>query len=210
MREVTAQRFGCWHGALLIVSLVATTGCLLYRGDRQPNLIGTGARATAPDAPRIEVVLHHRHTIDGKDAGGQATELTFKQMKSSWERVQKETPFLANAGSGIAKADFVLDLDTEVAEHGKVAAIVSGATLLLFPGFISSNVMVKATLKNPTGETLGTHEASGQVKGIFHLLFAPILPIVAITAPGKELYDDTFRDVLIQVAGDLGRSDAPR
>ncbi len=141
MREVTAQRFGCWHGALLIVSLVATTGCLLYRGDRQPNLIGTGARATAPDAPRIEVVLHHRHTIDGKDAGGQATELTFKQMKSSWERVQKETPFLANAGSGIAKADFVLDLDTEVAEHGKVAAIVSGATLLLFPGFISSNVM---------------------------------------------------------------------
>src|SRR5205823_7287977 len=117
MREVTAQRFGCWHGALLIVSLVATTGCLLYRGDRQPNLIGTGARATAPDAPRIEVVLHHRHTIDGKDAGGQATELTFKQMKSSWERVQKETPFLANAGSGIAKADFVLDLDTEVADR---------------------------------------------------------------------------------------------
>jgi len=108
MREVTAQRFGCWHGALLIVSLVATTGCLLYRGDRQPNLIATGARATAPDAPRIEVVLHHRHTIDGKDAGGQATELTFKQMKSSWERVQKETPFLANAGSGIAKADFTV------------------------------------------------------------------------------------------------------
>src|SRR5436309_13461419 len=125
MREVTAQRFGCWHGALLIVSLVATTGCLLYRGDRQPNLIGTGARATAPEAPRIEVVLHHRHTIDGKEAGGQATELTVKQRKRTWQRVQKETPYRANAGSGIATTDYVLELETEVAKHATVAELAA-------------------------------------------------------------------------------------
>jgi hypothetical protein len=200
-----------WSGGRpLVASLVLASGCLLYRGERVPNLIATGARPTAADAPRIEVVLHHRHTMDGKDAGGQATENTFKSVKESWERVQKETAFLANAGRDVPKPDFVLDLDTEVAEHGKTGAIVSGATLGVIPSVFSSDVIVRAMLKDPAGATLGAHEASGQLKGVTHIIFAPILPIVIATAPGKDLFDDTFRDVLIQVGGDIDRSRASR
>jgi len=99
------------------------------------------------------MVLHHVHTIDSKDAGGVATDATYKVLKESLERVQKETPFLANSGIGIAKPDFVLDLDTEVAEHGKTGAIVSGATLMLIPAFPSSDVIVRGTLKDPNGDT---------------------------------------------------------
>ena len=66
--------------AMVLASLIVMSGCLLYRGDRRRNLVGSGARPTASDTPRIEVVLHHRHTMDGQDAGGQATEVTFKQI----------------------------------------------------------------------------------------------------------------------------------
>lgn len=192
-------RIGVLQVIVLSLVVVTASGCLLYRGDRHPDLVGSGAKPTASGAPRIDVVLHHRHTMDGKDAGGQATEATLKSMREAWERVRQETPFLANAGSGVPKPDFVLDLETEVAEHGKVAAIVSGATLGLVPAFISSDVNVKGTLKNLLGETVATGEGAGQLKGVFHLLLLPILPIVPAIAPGKELFDDTFRDVLIQI-----------
>jgi len=187
---------------LLCLSL---TGCLFWSGERIPNLVETGAKPTLALQPRIELVLHHVHTMDGKDAGGMATDSTYKVFKESLERVRSETPFLANAGVGLAKPDFVLDLQTEVAEHGKTSAIVSGATLLLIPGFPRSDVIVRADLKDASGQIIGHYDASGQLKGIFHLLLLPALPVTLFLVPGEDLYDDTFRDVFLLLEKDLAK-----
>lgn len=184
-------------------------GCLLWSGERVPNLIETGAKPALAMQPRIELVLHHIHTMDGKDAGGTATDATYKVFEESLERVRSETPFLANAGIGIAKPDYVLDLQTEVAEHGKTGAIITGATLFLYPGFPRSDVIVRAHLEDANGQLVGRYDASGELKGIMHLLLLPALPVTVFLAPGDELYDDTFRDVFLLLEKDLGRHAAP-
>ena len=183
--------------------VLTLSGCIIYQGDRQPNLVAGGFNPATSGAPRIEVVLHHVHTMDGSDAGGMATDLTYKEMKESFERVRGQTPFLANAAIGTAKPEYVLDLDTEVAEHGKTSAIVSGLSLMLIPGFTSSDVVVRASLKDPDGQTLGHYEAKGQIKMVVELLLLPALPVTAFMSPGKEVYDDTYKDVLLQVGPDL-------
>lgn len=162
----------------LVLFCLLTTGCLLWSGKRIPNWIETGAKPTLASQPRIEMVLHHTHTMDGKDGGGMVTDASYKAFKESLERVQKETPFLANSGIGIAKPDFVLDMNTEIAEHGKTGAIVSGATLMLVPAFPSSDVVVRASLKDADG----------------------VMPFIS---PGEELYDDTFRDLFLLIESDL-------
>lgn len=192
----------CALGALF-GALLGASGCLIYPGDRQPNLVARHEAPSVTAAPRIEVVLHHQHTMDGSDAGGQATELTYKVVKESFERVRSQTPFLANAAMGTPKPEYVLDLETEVAEHGKTSAIVAGATLLLVPGFNSSDVIVRATLKDADGGTMGHWEAVGQVKMVVQLLLIVALPALPFTAPGDELYDDTFKDVFLQLGPDL-------
>lgn len=189
-------------GGLAVLTL---SGCIIYQGDRQPNLVVGGYSPATASAPRIEVVLHHVHTMDGSDAGGTSTDLTYKEMKESFERVRGETPFLANAAIGTAKPEYVLDLDTEVAEHGKTSAIVTGATLMIIPGFFSSDVIVRASLKDADGESLGHYEAKGQLKMVVEILLLPALPIALFAAPGKELYDDTFKDVLLQLGPDLDK-----
>ena len=189
--------------ALILATAIGGTSCILYRGDRRPNLVATGARPVLESAPRIEVVLRHRHTMDGQDAGSFATATSLKTIEKSFERVRQETPFLANAKSGASEPEYLLDLDTEVAEHGKVGAFISGLTMGVIPGFIASDVIVRASLCEPSGKPLAHSESSGQLKGIFDIIFLPALPIVAFTAPGDELVDDTFRDAMIQVALDL-------
>jgi hypothetical protein len=185
-------------------------GCLLWSGERVPNLIGSGAKPTLAVRPRIELVLHHIHTLDGKDAGGTAADATYEAFEESLERVRGETPFLANAGIGIAEPEYVLDLQTEVAEHGKTGAIVTGATLFLYPGFPRSEVIVRAHLEDASGRLVGRYDASGELKGVMHLLLLPALPVTLLLAPGDELYDDTFRDVFLLVERDLGRHTAPQ
>ena len=180
-----------------------SSGCLLWTGERIPNLVGTGAKPGISTQPRIEVVLHHVHTMDGKDAGGAATDASYKVFKESFERVRSETPFLAASGVGIVKPDYVLDLETEVAEHGKTGAIVSGATLMLIPAFPSSDVIIRGTLEDPAGNVIGHYDASGEMKGVIQLLLLPLFPVTLFTMPGKDLYDDTFRDIFLLVEKDL-------
>jgi len=186
-----------------IISMVVMNGCVAYMGDRTPNLVAKGYKPTLAKAPRIDVILHHRHTLDGEDSSGDIVDDTYKTMKKSFARVQKETPFLANAKQGNIKSDFVLDLDTEIAEHGEAQAIITGVSLLLIPGFFTSDVIVRGTLKTPDGKTISHREATGQLKLIIQLGLLPVLPALPFIVPGKELYDDTFRDVFIQMEQDL-------
>jgi hypothetical protein len=174
----------------------------MYAGDRTPNLIATGARADLAAAPRIEVILSHRHTMEGEPVSS-ATDVTYRAMRGSFERVRQETTFLENAREGTPKPDFILDLDTAVDEHGKDSAFISGLTLMLIPAFISSDIVVDATLRTPDGETVSQHKASGEMKVIIHLLLFPVLPFLPLISPGDELVDDTFRDVLIPISRDL-------
>ena len=202
------KRAGSWGVALLLPCLVTTPGCLVYRRDRQPNLIATGAKATAPIAPRINVVFHCHH-YPGSGVGFEYS------VKASWEGVRKATPFLANASTDIPTPDFVLDLDvtrsmegesflgppppspTGLGGIGVALAIVVG----VWPVVYTDTASVRATLTTPAGETLGTHEASGQLKMVAHLLFIPVSPISLFMS--ARLLDDTFRDVLIPIAQDL-------
>jgi hypothetical protein len=190
--------------SLVACALIAwvATGCLIYAGDRLPERVGDAATAAALPPPPIEVVLRHKHTMEGRDQG-LATDLSYGQIKKSFERVRQEIAFLAQASTGLSAPDFVLELDTEVAERGETSAMISGFTLLLVPGFAGSTLKVAATLRDIDGNLVGRHEASAEVRMITQLLLLPLLPIVPFVAPGDELYDDTFRGALIPLAEDL-------
>lgn len=186
----------------LLVALSAS-GCIMYAGPRTPDLVGRGVRSTLSDAPPMEVILRHAHTMDGTEVGGQITEATTKEFAKAWEKVKPEFPFLAAAGVGVNDPRYVLELDSEIAEQGKVMAIVSGATLMLIPAPIHSDVIVRATLKTINGEAVGKYEARGSVRGAIQILLLPLLPVMPFVMPGKELYEDTMRDALIQVGQGL-------
>src|SRR2546422_488131 len=98
---------GCVFGMVALYG----NGCMM-------NMVGRGLKPDFPSAPRIKVVLTHQHTADGADSGSAATAATFKLVQASFERVRSATPFLANAGKDITAPDYVLNLDTEVAERG--------------------------------------------------------------------------------------------
>ena len=125
----------------------------------------------------------------------------------SFERVRDETPYLKNASIGLAKPELVLELDTEVAEKGMVWAIIAGASLLVIPGFPSSDIIVDAKLMTPDKKVLASYSAHGDLKMIFHLIFLPLGFINFWTFPGDSIYDDTFRDIFIQLESDVKKFD---
>ncbi len=101
-------------------------------------------------------------------------------------------------------AHYILFLDTKVNEHGQAMAMISGFSLMIIPAAISSDIAVVGSLyEAATGEEIGAYEAQGVLEVFIWLPLLPVTPITLVTGPGKELYDDTYRDLLIQVARDL-------
>lgn len=178
-------------------------GCIMYEGRRSPDLVGRGGKAAeVRSTPRIDVRLEHRQTMDGRPYG----DLSYRKFESAFQRVRQEFPFLANAQLSKADPDYILTLRTEQAEFGETMAMVSGFTLTVVPAMIHSMIIVEGDLQRIDGEQVGTWRAVGEVKGIVQILLILALPALPFTAPGEELYDDTFRDFFLQMAPRLDQN----
>ncbi len=190
--------------ALLVIA-VFSHGCLMWSGTSRnaesAHLSSNQSPVSA--APSLKVVLYHEHRMDGRISFAGAIDATYHQFQKSFDRVQSTIPFLVNASFDCENPDYILDLETSVDEHGKTSATVAGATLGIVPGFTSSDVVVRATLKTLEGERLSTHEAASEIKVAFHLLLLPLFPLVPFIAPGRELYDDPMSSAITAVAAEF-------
>ena len=203
MNRSTLLPLMIWRSVTVVLAASLLQGCLMYSGEKSPNLIETEPAPSLTAAPRIDVIMLHKHTMDGRSAGTGAEDATAAPFMQSFERIRDETPYLKNASVSLAKPELILELDTEVAEHGMVWAMITGATLFIVPGFPSSDVMVDAKLMTPNKEVLASYSAKRELKLIFHIIFLPLTPINFFTSPGDSLYDDTFRDIFIQLEADV-------
>jgi hypothetical protein len=195
----------------LLVVVVFSQGCLIWSGTSRlaEPTNPSSAQSPVPAVPSLKVVLYHEHRMEGRTSGAGAIDMTYRQFQKAFDRAQTEIPFLANASFERQVPDYILDLDTTVDEHGKTSARVAGATFGIVPGFTSSDVVVRATLKTLEGERLFTHEAASEVKAAFHILLVPLLPFVPFIAPGRDSYDDPMRSAITAVAADFAASPPP-
>jgi hypothetical protein len=183
--------------------LMGTTACVLYPGARVPDLAGEQLAVELERAPRIEIVLQHRHTLDGREEPA-AVSASYEMVKSSLERVQEEFSFLDRAAMGMARPDLVLDVETEIAEKGRFNAILSGATLGVIPLFIRSDLVINGTLSTSTGEVLGRYRASAELRGVGQIVLLVAMPVLAFTnLSSEEFSDETFRNFFLQMGRDI-------
>jgi hypothetical protein len=189
----------------LLVVVVFSQGCLMWSGTSRlaEPTNPSSAQSPVPAVPSLKVVLYHEHRMDGRTTGGSVIDATYHQFQKSFDRIQTAIPFLANASFDRENPDYILGLETSVDEHGKTSAFVCGATFGIVPGFTSSDIVVRATLKTLEGERLVTHEAASEIKSAFHILLIPLFPLVPFIAPGRELYDDPMRSAITAVATDF-------
>jgi hypothetical protein len=177
-------------------------GCIMYEGRRSPDIVGRGAKVDVRSAPRIDVRIEHRHTMDGRIVG----DLSYRAIEDSFQRVRQEFPFLANTQLRKKNPEYVLVLKTQQAEYGEAMAKISGFTLTIFPALIHTQIIVAGDLERADGEEVGSYRAIGELRGVVQILLILALPALPFTAPGDELYDDTFRDFFLQLAPDLDAS----
>ncbi len=194
----------------LLVIVIFSNSCLMWSGTSrlaEPEHPSFTQSPVSP-APSLKVILYHEHGMEGRTSGGGVTDMTYRQFRKSFDRVQPEIPFLVNASFDRENPDYILDIDTTVEEHGRTSAKVAGATLGIVPGFTSSDIVVRVTLKTLEGERLVTHEAASEVKSAFHLLLLPLLPLFPFIAPGREIYDDPMLSTITAVAADFAARQA--
>jgi hypothetical protein len=150
--------------AALVVGILCE-GCLLWAGTNRaavskfPEVVDTSPKVT----PRLKMVLYHSHQMDGVMSGGTAMGLSHDSFRRALENIRPTMPFLAKASVDEVEPEFILAIDTAVNEHGRTNAFISGATLLIYPWFIHSDIIVGATLKTIEGEKLISHESSSEL-----------------------------------------------
>lgn len=194
----------------LMLMWLGAGGCVLTFDGRTPNLIATQPMPAITVAPRMHVILSHRHIIDGSDAATPVTDASREVMERSFDRVQADILFLGAAHRQLSDPEFVLRFDTEIVEHDADKFRMAAATFFVLPVQSSSDIVVRATLMDRDGQVLGEGHATGAVRSTMHPSILPFLPIWVWFMPGDELYDDTYRDALIPVAQSLAAQLATR
>jgi len=195
---------------LAVVAVLATSGCVMTQGQRVPNLIADSQEAGIDPPPATKIVFTHAHNVEGKHYS-EHDRTSRKAFEKSLQRVMQTSPILRAASlSPTEPIEYILCLDTAVNEHGMISAFVSGATLMVVPMVISSDVIVQGTLyEAATAELIGTYDAQATLNVFGWLPLLPFLPATLALAPGDEMYDDTYSDVLIQVASELSGKPRP-
>lgn len=185
---------------LLLVIAHALSGCAMWQGKRTPDIPPNAKEPLVEPVPSIKVVFGHEHKMEG-DRREWAEGLSSREFTNSYERTAKESPVMRYAGNQLAPINYLLFLDTAINEHGQAMAIISGLSFMLFPVVLDSDVIVTGTLyEAATGREVGIYEGKGKVNVLVWLPLLPAAPITMILAPGKELYDDSFRAVYYQMA----------
>lgn len=117
----------------------------------------------------------------------------------SLSRVQQETSFLAEANDPMQEPDFVLKLATEIEFHEADSNGVAGITLTIYPAFERIDAACRAKLETPEGESLSEFTARGEERRIIQILLLPLLPVFLVQRPDRAFFDDTLRDIMIQL-----------
>jgi hypothetical protein len=191
-----------WLSVLLVLS-----GCLYYQGERVPKTPPTAQEAgyLKAAAPRLELVLNHRSTIDGQPNGSGRSDRYYPAVWGALDRMRTGFPFLLNAGFQFPDPQYVLELDSEVDDSGGESAKISGLTLFLVPGFGATRFRVQARLKSLDGTVIAEREASATTNVVYQLFLFPLVPLNRYVSQDLTFYDDTFRDVLIPISDDIAK-----
>jgi len=193
----------------LLILTMQLSGCVMWQGQRVPNLVQTTKEpATAPAA--IKVVLGHQHKME-RDRREWAEGLSNSVFVKGYDNAVKTSPVMKYASqSPTAPVSYVLFLDTAINEHGEAMAIISGLSLMLIPAVADSDIIVTGTLyEAATGKEVGVYDAKGKIETLIWLPLLPVTPFALFAAPGQKTYDDTFTDVFIQLANQLQNQPVP-
>lgn len=190
----------------IVIIAVLTAGCAAWQGPRTPDLVASQTEEALQPEPVIKLEFSHVHMMEGDSGapftGGGMSETAFRD---SLERVSKDSPLMTHASLAPDEpVHYVLFLDTSINEHGQALAILGGLSFGLFPVIPSSDVGVTGVLYEATsGERVGVYEAQGKLKVLLWLPLLPFTPVTLFLGPGYELYDDTYKDLFIQISRDL-------
>lgn len=197
---------------LLVASLGLLSGCVVTMGERVPDKLGS-PRAAVEMPPAIKLIFSHEHQADGAPQGGTITKITHDQMLEGLERVRETDPILARAHpEPYFDIQYLLFVDTVFNERDLLWAYISGASFLLIPVTLPGDVVVTGSLYEAhSGAKVGVYQSKVTRNTFVWLPTIVLLPVNAFTAPGpEELYDDTYRDMLVQLTADLEGREHPR
>ena len=123
-------------------------------------------------------------------SGGVATDMTYKQFRKSFDRIQEKTPFLINASFDPERPDYILDLDTSVDSpdydiDSKIQSPGVGLTLEYDTRDVPTNAYqgqrfeTKAIASKTSGDDSDSYQSYYARYRSYHQLGAPV-----VLAPG--------------------------
>ena len=175
--------------SILILSLVATVGCLALPCQRTPKLDKPRVARELRDAPAIRLVVNDRTDQP-------------KRTAKSLERSRKKFPYLAAATEDTLDPDYTIELSVDHNLHPSGVNEFAFYSMLIIPAITTAEVNVRAKVTGADGAVLGTMGSIGKSKrvGQLHLLLA--LPVAAPlwSHVNKKMWTNSFRDVFIQAA----------
>jgi hypothetical protein len=173
---------------LLLLIPIVTVACVPFSAKYSADLPKPRVFPEVSGEPSIRLLVYNK---DFKP----------EKVARSLERARKKFPYLAGAAENTPYPDYTIGLEVGTQWEESDFNYVAGLMLGFLPSFYSHEVSVFATLDGDDGQRLGSFHASGTTKLVSQNHLVVILPLTGplIPAVQKKVWNNTFRDVFIQV-----------
>lgn len=174
---------------IIVIIALLSSGCASFRSSNLPSVSQWPPRY-ATKGKSICIIVSVERTFNGKEQ-----EVTFRSLNFRKEQVvtlYKDSGLFSEVETGMSDTD--LKAEIKIIDRNKRdigLTILTGLTLYLMPSKGTDELIVKTTIKNKDGNTLGMYEKSEIVTSWVQLFLIFAMPF---NFPGS-VYEETLRDL---------------